>query len=531
MKDNYDVIIIGSGMGGLTSAAWLTHMEKKVLVVEQNIQPGGCCSSYRRGEYNFTPAASVITGATKKDGLFEKMINKLGINIDFISLDRGYHVHLPDFDYYLYSGGDHAGEQLIESLIKLFPHEKEGIKKFFKVLVKINDQMNYASFLGTGPKDLARILFKCPTLAMNAGKGILPFVSSFVKDAKLKTVLSINSTCCHLPPSRMSVLGIAGLLVEGGHSNPHAVGGAQAVPDAFVKYIREKGGDVVMGTQADKILMEGKKACGVRVVPSEIATEKGFKEGVSEAKEIRARYVISNAAARQTFQKLVGADKLPGRFMKKLGRMEPTPTFCALFLGLDMDLKKMGYIPALHIHSSTYDTDAHFRNVENRFALEDAPDSFFRFQFAPLSDPTSAPEGKTAFVMHSIPAPINGWENPDYEKQVADVMIKRAEKIIPGLSKHIEYQEFCSPVKLDKYLMCGRDASLGWALTPQQTGPKRLSPKTPIENLFLSGHWTAPAVGVMSTVLSGLQTARLILDDEGVDEPLLDIGIKGGVSI
>lgn len=531
MKDKYDVIVIGAGMGGLTSAAWLTHMGMKVLVIEQNIQSGGCCSSYKREGYNFTPAASIITGATKKDGLFERMIKKLGIDIDFIPLDRGYHVHLPDFNYYLYSGGEHARDQLIEELIRIFPYEAEGIKKFFKALVKINDQMDYATFLGTGPKDIARILLKCPTLAMNAAKGILPFADSFVKDPKLKTVLSINSTCCNLPPSRMSLLGIAGLLVEGGLSNPHVVGGAQAVPDAFVKYLRENGSDVVLGTMVDKILVEGKKAVGVTVHPSLIGAEKGFKDGVSEPNEIRGKYIISNAAARQTFEKMVGKKNLPGRFMKKLGRMEPTPTFCALFLGLDMDLKKMGYIPALHIHSTTYDTDEHFRNIENKIVNENVLDPFFRFQFAPLSDPTSAPEGKTAFVMHSIPAPVNGWENPDFEKKVADVMIKRAEKVIPGLSKHIEYQEFCSPVKLDKYLLCGKDASLGWALTPQQIGPKRLSPKTPVKNLFLSGHWTAPAVGVMATVISGLQTAKMILNQEGLDEPLMDVGIKDGVPV
>jgi prolycopene isomerase len=530
MKDNYDVIIIGAGMGGLTSAAWLTHMGMKVLVIEQNIQPGGCCSSYRREEYNFTPAASIITGATKKNGLFDRMISKLGIDIDFIPLDRGYHIHLPDFDYYLYSGGEHAKDQLIEELTRIFPYEAEGLKKFFRVLVKINDQMDYATFLGTRPKDIARILLKCPTLAMNASKGILPFADNFVKDPKLKSVLSINSTCCNLPPSRMSLLGIVGLLVEGGLSNPHVVGGAQAVPDAFVKYLREQGSDVVMGTMADKILMEGKKAVGVRVQPSSIAMEKEFAEGISEAKEIKAKYVISNAAARQTFEKLVGEQNLPSKFIKNLKRMEPTPTFCALFLGLNMDLKNMGYIPALHVHSSTYDTDEHFRNIENKIANENVPDPFFRFQLAPLSDPTSAPEGKTAFVMHSIPAPISGWDG-DLEKRTADVMVKRAEKVIPGLSQHIEYQEFCSPVKLDKYLMCGQDASLGWALTPKQTGPKRLSPKTPVKNLFLSGHWTAPAVGVMSTVISGLQTARMILANERVDEPLLDVGIKDGIPV
>src|SRR5512139_2400423 len=196
MKDTYDVIIIGSGMGGLSCGAWLTHMGMKVLVLEQNVQVGGCCSSYKRNGFNFTPAASIITGTTKKDGVFERLTKKLSITIPFIPLDSGYHVHLPDFDYYLYSGGEHARDQLIDQLIRIFPHEAQGIKAFFAKLGKIYEQLDYATFFGNSPRDIARILLKCRDLLFNMGKGILPFADDFVKDPKLKTVLSINSTCC-----------------------------------------------------------------------------------------------------------------------------------------------------------------------------------------------------------------------------------------------------------------------------------------------------------------------------------------------
>ena len=78
-------------------------------------------------------------------------------------------------------------------------------------------------------------------------------------------------------------------------------------------------------------------------------------------------------------------------------------------------------------------------------------------------------------------------------------------------------------------LQAACDASLGWALTPQQVGPKRLSPKTPIKNLFLIGHWTGPAVGVASAVVSGLKTASMILKEGGVKEPLSDVGVIDAV--
>ena len=530
-RDTYDVIIIGAGMGGLTCGAWLAHKGLKVLVVEQNLQPGGLCSSYKRNGFTFTPAASIVTGATKKDGVFERLTKALGIDkdIEFIPLEQGYHVHLPDFDYLLYSGGEEARQKLIEQLIKLFPHEEKGIRAFFGKLLTVYRQADYASFLGTGPADIARILFKCPTLVRNMGKGIVSFVNDYVTDPKLKAVLSINSTCANLPPSRMSLVGIAGLLIEGGLSNPHVKGGPQAVSNAFVKAIEDKGGEVVLGYLVDKIVLENNRACGVSVIKSSGGVKQGEGANPSEKRKIKAKYVVSNAAARQTFNNLIGAEHISKKYINNLRKLEPTPPFAALFLGLDRDLKRVGFLPALHIHSSTYDTEEHFRNVAGKMVDENGIDPFFRFQLAPLSDPGSAPEGKTALVIHTIPVPSAGWEDPEWRNRAVDLMIKRAEKVIPGLSSHIVYQELWTPETIDQYAMTGTDASIGWALTPQQVGPKRLAQQTPIKNLFLSGHWTQPAIGVLSTVISGLKAARMILAREGVREPLADIGIRKGV--
>ncbi len=530
MQDTYDVIIIGGGMGGLSCGAWLAHHGMKVVIVEQNQQVGGFCSSYKRNGFNFTLAASEVTGTTEK-GLITRTIKALEIEntIEFIPLEQGYHVHFPDFDYRIYSGGGDARERFMEQFIKLFPGEAGGIRRFFNALVKMNEQANYATFLGTGPKDIARILFKCPAVVRNMAKGIVPFMNDFVTDSRLKAALSINSTCAHLPPSKMSVLGIAGLLIEGGMSIPHVKGGAQAVPEAFAESVRNNGGEILTGKLVEKILVKNKRACGVRLVTSPLAVSEGDGAKTDTPIEIAAKYVISNASARQTFFTLLDRERVGNSYLTRLSSLEPSPPFCALFLGLDMDLNKMGFVPALHIHSSTYDTEQHFKNLKSRLLDEDELDPFFRFQLANLSDPLSAPPGKTALVIHIIPAPVFGWEDPDFEKRVTDVMIKRAERKITGLSKHIEYREFWSPRTVNRYVMSGEDASMGWALTPRQVGPKRLAQETPVKNLFLSGHWTRPALGIIATVISGLQSARIILKKEGVSEPLSDIGIRKGV--
>ena len=267
MNDRYDVAIIGGGMGGLSCGAWLAHHGMKIAVVEQNQQVGGFCSSYKRNGFNFTLAASEVTGTTQ-NGLITRLLKALSIEneIHFIPLEQGYHVHFPDFNYYIYSGGGTARERFMAQFIKLFPGEEQGIRRFFDTLVKMNEQADYATFLGTNPMDIARILFKCPAVVKNMSKGIVPFMDDFVTDPRLKAALSINSTCANLPPSKMSAMGIAGLLIEGGLSIPHVKGGAQAIPEAFVKSIRDNGGQVITGKLVDKILVSNKRACGIRLV-------------------------------------------------------------------------------------------------------------------------------------------------------------------------------------------------------------------------------------------------------------------------
>jgi phytoene dehydrogenase-like protein len=262
-------------------------------------------------------------------------------------------------------------------------------------------------------------------------KGIGAFMNDYVSDPRLRAALSVHSTCANLPPSKMSALGIAGLLIEGGLSIPHIKGGAQAVPDAFAKSIRAKGGEIFTEKLVEKILVKNKKTCGVRMGPSDCTSFGRDRPKTKFPIELQARYVISNASARQTFFKLIGEEHIGKSCLDRLGRLELTPPFWALLLGIDMDLKKMGFLPALHIHASTYDTEQYCKNMKSNLLDEHAPDSFFRFQPANLSDSTSATEGKTALVIHAIPTPIESWEDPDFKKRIADVMMRRAEKKYP----------------------------------------------------------------------------------------------------
>ena len=87
----------------------------------------------------------------------------------------------------------------------------------------------------------------------------------------------------------------------------------------------------------------------------------------------------------------------------------------------------------------------------------------------------------------------------------------RAEARFPGLGEHTLMMEGATPRTMERYTLNLTGAIYGWEVSPQQVGRNRLGHKTPIEGLYLSGHWTQPGGGIYGVVVSGIQTAQIIL--------------------
>jgi len=112
----------------------------------------------------------------------------------------------------------------------------------------------------------------------------------------------------------------------------------------------------------------------------------------------------------------------------------------------------------------------------------------------------------------------NGWyENESYEKyealkkHVAGILIKRAEKLLPGLGSHVEVLEVGSPRTMEHYTLNPRGAVYVWPPDMKHSGPGRLAQETPIPNIFLAGVWTRSGHGQLSALSSGKRAAEKIL--------------------
>ena len=93
-------------------------------------------------------------------------------------------------------------------------------------------------------------------------------------------------------------------------------------------------------------------------------------------------------------------------------------------------------------------------------------------------------------------------------------MIDKAEKIIPGLSSHIIYQEAATPLTLERETLNTQGAMYGLAATPKQIGPGRFRNRTPIKGLYLVGHYTYVAHGIAAVTHSAQAVANMIVKRE-----------------
>ena len=494
---DYDAIIIGSGMGGLSAATHLAVDGKKVLLLEQHFKLGGCTSSFVRGDYAFDTALHEMS-LGGGNGFVKTLLEQAGVldKVEMIRIPELGRSIYPDFEFVHPEGID----EYKAALIKRWPEEEPGIEAYFALLEQISTEVSELRgvFLGNPLKALftkMAIPLRQRTLAKYYKKSIQEVLDEFFHGDKLKSVVAQFWLYHGPPPSEQwAIIHLVAQYTYLKNGGWQFKGSSSALAEAYGDRIEELGGEILTNTLVTKILVEDGRVRGVE-------TEEGER--------FTSRYVVSNADPYQTFYKLVGEDKTPRKVARQLHEMKPSTSLAGVYLGLDVPAQYWGIDDYEIFYNSEYNHDEMFDAMVNARYSEGIVSVTF---YSNLPDDFYAPKDKAAIVLHTY-SDYDYWSDDEviYEKQkdqMIDSLIKVAENIMPGLREHIVYQEGMTPKTIHHYTLNFKGAPYGMDFNVPQRN--RFDIETPIAGLYMAGAWAFPAHGVAMAQASGFMAAKII---------------------
>jgi phytoene dehydrogenase-like protein len=483
-ENEYDVAIVGSGIGGLSCGALLAKRGLKVLVVEQHYLAGGYCTSFpRKGHSTFDAGVHDISGLGPK-GPVRFLLRELGIEngLEFKRVTSEY--VFPNLRFQV----PNDWKDFVNLLISYFPAEKQNILAFFDEMKGIYDDMYRDLDLRggvVGSPETVEEMMKYPLthryLFRWLNKSYLEMLDKYFSDARLKEILCRLTGYLTDDPKALQAFSMApmfGYYFDGGY---YPKGGSQALADALVSVIKNNGGAVLLNERVLRILVKDGAAYGISVEatpPRPVRTD-----------TYRAGIVISNADVKQTFLRMMEPNSLPPGFLKQIQNIEPSASAFMVFLSLEYD-------PPL--------APLTFYNPNTGPAIGVAIPS-------KLDSSLAAHAGSAMTIVSLIPnSDAKKWDRnaPDYasrKKKFMQQLIDTATQLLPDLRSHIVYKEAATPATFSRYT-----SSSGGSIYGPKLG-QTLPFKSPIRNMYLVGSGTFPGAGIEAVVISALITANDIL--------------------
>lgn len=492
IKSKYDVVVIGSGIGGLTAASLLAKAGKSVLVVEAHDRPGGYAHGFNRKRYHFDSGVHLTSGCGDHGYIggqvIHKLVNAIGIaeSLDFIPVNPFAQACYPGLNIQFPVSID----AFVTTLSHIFPDQEQGLRCLLELCLQVTEEVARADEVLADSDHFDDIEKSLPAFSQYRRATLADVCQIFIGDPKLISLFATNWPYLGLPPSQLSFIYwatmLTGYLVDGAY---YCKGGFQQFANALVKGLTQNFGDILFKTKVEKVIVEQGKVQGVII---------------NSGQCIDSDIVISNADMRQTIFEMIGAEYFPKRYIQRLKKMRHSLSIFAVYLATDLQVQDMD----LAHETFCYQNDDHEKNFAE---VENAELSFLSITLPTLVDASLAPKGEHLVMLTTL-FPYQSKEIwKDLKPVILEQMLDRAELYLPGLKDHLLFVDSGSPETMRRYTQNHQGAAYGWHVSPDQIGPGRVANKAPIEGLHFAGHWSTPGGGVYGVSVSGMQTAQQIL--------------------
>lgn len=473
----YDIIIIGAGLGGLIAGAKLSKEGKKVLLLEQHNRPGGCATTFKRGDFTLEVGLHEMDGPSPGD-MKTRIFNDLDVfkNVEFIKVPEFYRFINDRYSVTI----PHDPGKASERLSVLFPGEVDGIKAYFDQILNPKKR---------SPENSSQ----------DISAGV--FLDHIIKNDDLKLILLGNLGYFHDDPYSLSLgyYSVAqGSYYKGGAS--YIKGGSQNLSDYLAGYIKNHGGEVLLNHIVTGLNAHDHKVTGV-LFKKKNDSGKGGMEAL--ANEIIANNAIPN------IPELLPAD-YGAELKNEIRDIRKGASLLTVYLGFNRPLKELG-----HNYYSTFIFDSSVKSQTD--ILRNNRDDFSRRSFAFVDygqiDSGLAPGNKSVGAVCCIDY-LADWEKltrKEYElkkKKTASDFIERLGKLIPGIKDAIEFYEVGTSASVKRYTLNPEGEVYGFAQTPSR---KIVESFKALDNLHFASAWGKTGGGFSGAIFGGYLCAMNIL--------------------
>lgn len=500
-RNQYDLIIIGAGLNGLTAGtAYLLGCEgrkKRVLLIEKNAVCGGFVASYARQGWLFETCQMTSD--------ISDILQYLGIELEMKEFGSDF-IRLFEADTAVGKTGTMSfpsGASAFEDeLLRLFPADAAGIKRFFDYsgrMYREIDTLKYAP----GFADTLRMLTACPRVVANASKTFSAYAARFgLERSGCMEVFQAFSSLCGLPNNAIAALLTVGVMFSLFDRAYRPAGLFTDLPHKLRERYLSMDGELIYHSEVTEILSDGSEVSGVRLANGDIYL---------------AQSVVSTVDVKSTLGNLLGAGAqapLSKSYIRRTGRIRMTTSAFTVNIGLEgipagAETLRCGYGVLTGGRGAFQALFAGFEKGECLLS-----ENLFNIG---LSFPPRGEGQKPVLSLQAVPIPAQEWialRAADYsaycakKEKTADLIIGLVQRyLLPDLREHIGVLDISTPATYARYSGSLTGSIYDMACVPDNFGRRRLPVKTPVEGLYIPKF----AHGVFGSMNSGMQVADMLL--------------------